>query len=108
MARPSNTDQRREQITRALQAVMAKKGYDRASISEIAAAAGLAAGLVHYHFDSKLEILLAVLDRLVWNATRGSTRRSPRPGVTRRQSSPSTSTSTWRSIGRTARRSPAG
>src|SRR6476619_3840231 len=65
MARPSNTDQRREQITRALQAVMARKGYDRASLAEIATAAGLTPGLVHYHFDNKLEILLAVLGRLV-------------------------------------------
>ena len=40
---------------------MAKKGYDGASIADVAAAAGLTTGLVHYHFDNKLEILLVVL-----------------------------------------------
>jgi TetR/AcrR family transcriptional repressor of bet genes len=64
MARPSNTDERREQITRALQKVMAKEGYDGASIADVASAAGLATGLVHYHFKNKLEILLAVVKRI--------------------------------------------
>jgi TetR/AcrR family transcriptional repressor of bet genes len=64
MARPSNTDERRAQIARGLRKVMAKKGYDGASISDVAAAADLTTGLVHYHFDNKLEILLAVLDDL--------------------------------------------
>ena len=65
MARPSNTDERREQITAALQRVMAKKGYDGASVADVAAAAGLTSGLVHYHFKNKLEILIAVLEGLV-------------------------------------------
>lgn len=43
---------------------MANKGYDGASIGDIARAAGLAPGLVHYHFRSKLEVLLALLDDL--------------------------------------------
>jgi TetR/AcrR family transcriptional regulator, transcriptional repressor of bet genes len=61
MTRASNTDLRRAQITAALRRVMARSGYDRASISDIAAEAGLTPGLVHYHFKSKLEILVAVL-----------------------------------------------
>jgi len=61
MARPSNTDERRAQITGALVKVMAKRGYDGASIADIAKAAGLTPGLVHYHFESKQEILLAAL-----------------------------------------------
>lgn len=65
MARPSNTGERRGQIARALRQVMAKTGYERATVSDVAAAAGLAPGLVHYHFKNKLEILLAVLERLV-------------------------------------------
>jgi TetR/AcrR family transcriptional repressor of bet genes len=64
MARPSNTDERREQITRALRQVMAKKGYDGASIADVASVAGLAPGLVHYHFKNKLEILLGVVKDL--------------------------------------------
>jgi TetR/AcrR family transcriptional repressor of bet genes len=65
MPRPSNTDQRRAQITGALVKVMAKRGYDGASIGDIARAARLTPGLVHYHFESKQEILLAALDDLV-------------------------------------------
>jgi len=61
MPRPTNTDERRAQIARGLRAVMARQGYDGASIADVAAAAGLAPGIVHYHFASKLEILLAVL-----------------------------------------------
>ena len=58
MPRPSNTSDRRAQIIDALIAVMATQGYDGASIGDIARHAGLAPGLVHYHFSSKLEILV--------------------------------------------------
>jgi TetR/AcrR family transcriptional regulator, transcriptional repressor of bet genes len=61
MPRPSNTEQRRAQITRALVRVMARRGYDGASIADVAKAARLSSGLVHYHFESKQEILLAAL-----------------------------------------------
>ena len=61
MSRTSNTDQRRAQITGGLIHVMAARGYDGASIAEIARAADLAPGLVHYHFKNKQEILLAAL-----------------------------------------------
>ncbi|MBI5544193.1 MAG: TetR/AcrR family transcriptional regulator [Deltaproteobacteria bacterium] len=64
MARPSNTDQRRTQIAAALIKVMAKRGYDGASIGDIAKAARLTSGLVHYHFESKQEILLASLESI--------------------------------------------
>jgi TetR/AcrR family transcriptional regulator, transcriptional repressor of bet genes len=61
MARTSNTEQRRAQIAEALLAVMAQRGYEGASIAAIAKRARLAPGLVHYHFKSKLEILLAAI-----------------------------------------------
>lgn len=64
MTRASNTAERKEQITRGLQSVMAKKGYDGASVGDVAEAAGLSPGLVHYHFKSKLEILLALLENI--------------------------------------------
>ncbi len=44
--------------------VMASQGYDGASVQEIAAAAGLGAGLVHHHFGSKEEILLELAEVL--------------------------------------------
>jgi TetR/AcrR family transcriptional repressor of bet genes len=65
MPRPSNTGERRAQITRALVKVMARHGYDGASIGDIARTARLTPGLVHYHFRSKHEILLAALHELV-------------------------------------------
>src|SRR5262245_52255763 len=65
MPRPSNTEKRRAQISRALVKVMAKHGYGGASIAGIAKAARLTPGLVHYHFENKQEILLAALRDLV-------------------------------------------
>jgi TetR/AcrR family transcriptional regulator, transcriptional repressor of bet genes len=65
MPRPSNTQERQAQITAALLKVMAKRGYDGASIAEIARAARLTPGLVHYHFRNKQQILLAALGELV-------------------------------------------
>jgi TetR/AcrR family transcriptional repressor of bet genes len=64
MPRPSNSETRRAQITRALMKVMAKHGYDGASVADIAKAAKLTPGLVHYHFESKQEILLELLASL--------------------------------------------
>lgn len=61
MARPSNTEERRRQIVDGLIAAMAEHGYDGASIPNIAKAAGLAPGLLHYHFESKQQILLAAV-----------------------------------------------
>lgn len=64
MPRPKNTDERRTQISQGLIQSMARRGYAGASISEIARAAGLTPGLVHYHFKNKQEILLAALGDL--------------------------------------------
>ena len=52
---------RQRQIVRGLMRAMAKQGYAGAPISAIAREAGLTPGLVHYYFESKREILLAVL-----------------------------------------------
>ncbi len=65
MPRASNTEVRRQQIARAFLKVMARHGYDGASINEVAKRAKLAPGLVHYHFENKLEILLAAMRELI-------------------------------------------
>ncbi len=65
MARPTNSEERRTQIVRGLQKVMASRGYDGASIHDIAKAARLTPGLVHYHFRTKHEVLEAMVDSLV-------------------------------------------
>jgi len=64
MGRPSNKEERRLQIMGGLQIAMAEKGYDKASIQSIAKAAGLSSGLIHYHFKSKQEILVALINSL--------------------------------------------
>ena len=65
MGRKPNTESRRHQIIDALLLEIAETGYERASTVSIAARAGLAPGLIHYHFKSKEEILLALVDELV-------------------------------------------
>lgn len=64
MPRPSNTARRRQEIVHGLQRLMATRGYERTSVARIARAAGLTPGLIHYHFDSKQEILLALVERI--------------------------------------------
>lgn len=64
MGRPSNTAERREQIADALIRLLGTRGYDGASTVEIAREARLAPGLVHYHFQSKAEILREAIRRL--------------------------------------------
>ena len=61
MARTSNTEARRTEIAGALLAVIARLGYDKATIQAIAAHAGLAPGLIHYHFKNKQEILMSLI-----------------------------------------------
>lgn len=68
MARPTNTEQRRAQIVGALATVMASTGYEGATIAQIARAAGLSPGLVHYHFERKEQILLALVGGLAARA----------------------------------------
>jgi TetR/AcrR family transcriptional regulator, transcriptional repressor of bet genes len=64
MARPKNTEERRVQIVDAFVRVLGREGFDAASVREIAREAELAPGLVHYHFKSKHEMLLALCERI--------------------------------------------
>ncbi len=64
MSRRPNSEQRRGEIVSALLAVMAEHGYEKATIQLIAQQAGLAPGLLHYHFKTKAEILLALVGTL--------------------------------------------
>jgi TetR/AcrR family transcriptional repressor of bet genes len=64
MARKPNTTQRREQIVNGLLEAIGEHGYDRATIQTIAQKAGLAPGLIHYHFRNKEEILLELVKSL--------------------------------------------
>ena len=48
-------------------ALFAEKGYERTSIDEIAARAGLAVGGFYQHYRSKRQLLLALMDELIEN-----------------------------------------
>ena len=65
MTRPSNTTERRRQIVEALLRVVADRGYTGATMPAVAAEAGLAPGLIHYHFKSKEEILVELYRYLI-------------------------------------------
>ena len=59
---------RRDQIVAALGRLMAERGYEGATVGEIARSAGLAPGLVHYHFRDKRAILLQLIETLASRA----------------------------------------
>lgn len=60
---------RREQILAAAYAVAAQEGLEGTTIIQVAAAANLSPGLVMFHFKSKRQLLLALLDWLLATTT---------------------------------------
>ncbi len=57
-------DARRQQILDAAGRLYRERRYDDVSIEELAAAAGVARGLLHHYFGSKRELFLAVMTRV--------------------------------------------
>ena len=62
------TPERRKELTRAALVdaaaeLFARKGFVAASLDEIAEAAGFSRGAIHFHFESKDDLFLAVLER---------------------------------------------
>lgn len=64
----------RTQIMAAAYRLLAEKGYDAATMKEIARAAGVAPGLIHYYFDSKDQLLLEVLSEAAERYIKGMER----------------------------------
>ncbi len=62
---------RREQILDAATTVFAEKGFHRATIREVARAAGVADGTIYNYFENKAALLLGLLDRLNESERRG-------------------------------------
>ena len=62
---------RREEILRAAAELFADKGYQRASVKEIAERAGIAPGTIYLYFDSKGDLLLGLMVRLAELETLG-------------------------------------
>ena len=56
-------EERTEQIIETAAKLFAEKGFDATSIDDIAEACGVAPGLIYHYFDSKSEILRALLER---------------------------------------------
>ncbi len=54
---------RRSQILDAAVAVFARKGFHKARMDDIVAEAGLSKGALYWYFDSKDELIAAILDR---------------------------------------------
>lgn len=54
---------RREQLLDAALDVFARKGFEGASTREIARSAGVAEGLLYHYFETKAQLLWAVIDR---------------------------------------------
>lgn len=64
MANRPNTEERRTQIVNGLLLAIAEHGYAKSTIQIIAKKAGIAPGLLHYHFSTKAEILVELVKTL--------------------------------------------
>src|SRR3954454_11651433 len=58
-----SADERREHLLRAAMAVFAERGYQEASMIEIARAAGITPAVIYDHFASKAELQITLLER---------------------------------------------
>jgi AcrR family transcriptional regulator len=63
MAKPAKSEETRARILDAAIELFRARGFEAATMREIAAAAGVATGAAYYYFDSKDAIVLAFYDR---------------------------------------------
>lgn len=56
--------EKRKRIEKAAIEVMAKQGYDRTTVSQIARAAGVADGTIYLYFENKDDLLLKTIDEI--------------------------------------------
>ncbi len=71
VAREQRKTARREAILKAGQKVFAKKGFDGATIADIATEAGVASGTVYLYYESKID-LFAALNSQLWEVITGA------------------------------------
>lgn len=64
MAVAKSADERKKEILDAAQELFGIKGYDATSVADIMKKVGIAKGTLYYHFQSKEEILDAVIERI--------------------------------------------
>ena len=99
---------RREQLISAAARVIGAKGYERASLQEICAAAGILPGSLYYHFKSKEDLFIKVHAegfRQLNEAVDRAVAAESDPGGASRPRAPRTSSCWWRAT--TCRWSPA-
>jgi TetR/AcrR family transcriptional regulator, acrAB operon repressor len=60
----AQADQTREAVIDAAEKVFFQRGVSRASLEEVAQAAGVTRGAVYWHFTDKVDLVLAIRDRL--------------------------------------------
>ena len=61
-ARQLQREQTRGKLVEAAQRIFATSGYERATVDDLAAAAGYSKGAYYFHFSTKEEVLLELLD----------------------------------------------
>ena len=75
---PPIASEPREQRKTARRDVFAKKGFDGATIADIAGAAGVASGTVYLYYESKID-LFAALNARLWEVVNGAMRDANAP-----------------------------
>ena len=60
--------------------LFAERGFHRTTTKAIAKEAGLSEGAIYYHFDSKRDLLIQVINNIVGDAQNGSNTSAPPPG----------------------------
>jgi AcrR family transcriptional regulator len=71
--RPQRRDpDRRQRILAAAADLVAEHGYHEVAMSDIGAAAGIVGSGIYRHFDGKSAVLVAMLDRVIDDLTRGA------------------------------------
>lgn len=78
VAREKRKTARREAILTAARKVFAKKGFDGATIADIARAAGVASGTVYLYYESKIDLFAALNGRL-WQVVVGAMQEAGAP-----------------------------
>jgi AcrR family transcriptional regulator len=64
VSRKASKDVRRQQLIEATLDVIARRGYAGTTLAEVAKAAGLSAGIVNFHFETKEKLLAETLKAL--------------------------------------------
>jgi TetR/AcrR family fatty acid metabolism transcriptional regulator len=64
MTKAEVANERKDQIVRATVECMTKFGYHNFSMQDVARAAGVSKGIIHYYFLNKDELMMSVLDKV--------------------------------------------